>query len=44
MCPIHHKVNVVLTSAPEPPFFLHDALSREGALEWQKAIQDDFAS
>jgi hypothetical protein len=37
----YHKVNVVFT-IPEPSSSMHDALSKENAFEWQKAIQDEL--
>jgi hypothetical protein len=43
MCPNTSQGYVVLTSTHEPLFSLHDALSREDDLKWQKAIQDELA-
>lgn len=39
----HHTANVVFT-IHEPPCFMHDALWREYALEWQKEIQNELVS
>jgi hypothetical protein len=39
----YHKANVVLTIL-ESPSSMHDALSKENAFEWQKAVQDELAS
>ncbi len=37
----YHKDNVVFT-IHEPPSSMHDALFKEDAFEWQKAIQDEL--
>jgi hypothetical protein len=43
MCPNTPQGYVVFTSTLEPLLSLHDALFREDALKWQKAIQDELA-
>jgi hypothetical protein len=39
----YHKANVVFAIL-EPLSFMHDALFKEDAFEWQKVVQDELAS